>query len=373
MENPLTKSGLRPLNVGTSSHSARTGAENSWGTREFCDWHAIAKARLDSLTKPLGSLGRLEEFAARMVCISEQERPNCADKTVYVFAADHGVTEEGVSAYPKAVTQQMVRNFVAGGAAINVLARRAGAEVVVVDVGVDADFDSYPGLVHKKVRRGTRNMALGPAMTESEVNAALEVGRALTWEDQFQKSDLIAVGEMGIGSTTAASAIAAELSRKPVGQVTGTGTGISCQALIHKQKVIEKALEVNGLNHSSSPFDILKKVGGLEIAAMAGMILAASEQSVPVVIDGFISTAAAALAFALEPRVKGMLFAGHLSEEPGHRVLLDYIGLEPILNLRMRLGEGTGAVLAMMVIDAAVSILNEMATFQSAGVSKANP
>jgi nicotinate-nucleotide--dimethylbenzimidazole phosphoribosyltransferase len=371
VENPLIDGEARPLSVAASSESAATAAKDTWGVHEL-DWQAIAKARLDSLTKPLGSLGRLEEFASRMVCIWQQERPSCANKTVYVFAADHGVTEEGVSAYPKDVTRQMVCNFLAGGAAINVLARSAGAEVVVVDVGVDADFDSHCGLIDRKVRRGTRNMALGPAMSESEVNAALEVGRALSRQDRFQNSDLVAIGEMGIGSTTAAAAVTAALLRKPVGQVTGTGTGISSDALVHKRSVIERAIEANGLHDCSSPLDVLQKVGGLEIAAMAGMMLAAGEQRVPVVIDGFISTAAAAVAFAIEPSVNDVLFAGHLSEEPGHRVLLDYIGLEPILNLHMRLGEGTGAVLAMMVIDSAVSLLNEMATFQSAGVSGPN-
>lgn len=335
------------------------------------DWRVFAKEKLDSLTKPPGSLGRLEELAARMVRISEQERPSCANKTVYVFAADHGVTEEGVSAYPKEVTQQMVQNFLAGGAAINVLARCAGAEVVVVDVGVDADFGFQPGLIDKKVRRGTRNMARGPAMTEAEVNAALDLGRALTLQEEFQNSQLVAVGEMGIGNTTAAAAMTAALTRKPVVQVTGTGTAISSETLVRKQQVIEKALTVNGLEDSPGALDVLQRVGGLEIAAMAGMILAASAQSVPVVIDGFISTAAAAVAFAMEPRVRDVLFAGHLSEEPGHRILLDYIGLEPILSLGMRLGEGTGAVLAMTVIDAAVRLMNEMATFSSAGVSGA--
>lgn len=374
MENPLIHSDPRPFNIEAPSRSGSSASHAILGAdRDEVDWQNIAKARLNRLTKPLGSLGRLEELAARMVCISEQEVPSCTNKTVYVFAADHGVTEEGVSAYPKAVTQQMVRNFLAGGAAINVLAQCAGAEVVVVDVGVDADLNPHSRLTQKKVRRGTRNMALGLAMSEPEVNAALDVGRTLACADQFQKSDLIAVGEMGIGSTTAAAAIAAALSQKPVYEVTGTGTGISPDALVHKRRVIERALEVNGLNASSRPFDVLQRVGGLEIAAMTGMILAAAGQRVPVVIDGFISTAAAAVAFAMEPSVREVLFAGHLSEEPGHQVLLNYLGLEPILNLRMRLGEGTGAVLAMMLIDAGVRILNEMATFESAGVSGANP
>jgi nicotinate-nucleotide--dimethylbenzimidazole phosphoribosyltransferase len=214
-------------------------------------------------------------------------------------------------------------------------------------------------------------MAIEPAMTASEASAAIAVGRTLAQQARLQNRDLIAVGEMGIGNTTAAAAITAALSGKPVAEVTGLGTGLSPQALIHKRNVVERALSKNGLDRNSSQLDVLQKVGGLEIAAMTGMVLEASEQRIPVVIDGFISTAAAALAYTLEPKVKDILFAGHVSEEPGHRVLLEYIGLDPILNLGMRLGEGTGAVLAMMVIEAAVSMLNEMATFSSAGVSGA--
>ena len=368
MENPLTDLTERPLEVSISSTTTPSDAPIVHISR---DWQAFAKAKLDSLTKPPGSLGRLEEIAAKMVSIREQEHPSCANKAVYVFAADHGVTEESVSAYPKAVTQQMVRNFLANRAAINVFARCARAEVIVVDVGVDTEFEPHERLIARKIRRGTRNMAIGPAMTESEVSTAVAVGRELAQEARLQNRDLIAAGEMGIGNTTAAAAITAALSGKPVAEVTGSGTGVSPHALVHKREIIARALSVNGLNKNSSPLDVLQKVGGLEIAAMTGMVLEASEQRIPVVIDGFISTAAAALAYAVEPKVKDILFAGHVSEEPGHRVLLDYIGLDPILNLGMRLGEGTGAVLAMMVIKAAVAMLNEMATFSSAGVSGA--
>lgn len=367
MENPLSDL-FEPLDVG---RSCATVLSTECGVPVSRDWRAFAKARLDSLTKPPGSLGRLEEVAAKIVSIREQEHPICANKAVYVFAADHGVSEEGVSAYPKAVTQQMLRNFLANGAAINVLARCARAEVIVVDVGVDAEFEAHEKLIDKKIRRGTRNMTTGPAMTESEASAALEVGRTLAQEAQLQNRDLIAVGEMGIGNTTAAAAITAALSRRPVAEVTGSGTGVSPQGLVRKRQIIERALSVNGVNGNSSPFDVLQKVGGLEIAAMTGMVLEARVRHVPVVVDGFISTAAAALAYGIEPRVRDILFAGHVSEEPGHRVLLEYLGLDPILNLGMRLGEGTGAVLAMMVIEAAVSIFNEMATFSSAGVSGA--
>jgi nicotinate-nucleotide--dimethylbenzimidazole phosphoribosyltransferase len=334
-----------------------------------CDWKAIAKERLDTLTKPVGSLGQLEEIAARMVCIQQREQPKCEQKTAYVFAADHGVTDEKISAYPKAVTEQMVRNFLASGAAINVLARRAGAEVVVVDVGVDADIESHPLLVQKKIRRGTRNMTLEPAMSEAEMHAALDVGSSLLKELPLIKNQMIAVGEMGIGNTTAAAAISAALTGRPVKEVTGLGTGISSEMLLHKQQVIERALQLHALK-SVEPLEILRKVGGLEIAAITGTVLAARSRRIAVVMDGFISTAAAALAYAIDPGVADFIFAGHLSQEGGHRVLLEYIGLDPILDLHMRLGEGTGAVLAMTVIEAALAIFNEMATFSSAGVSR---
>jgi nicotinate-nucleotide--dimethylbenzimidazole phosphoribosyltransferase len=368
VENPLTDLSERPREIAASS---QTALSRKCTAHASPDWQAFAKAKLDSLTKPPGSLGRLEEIAAKIVSIREQESPGCSNKAVYVFAADHGVTEEGVSAYPKVVTQQMVRNFLANAAAINIFARCARAEVIVIDVGVDADFDSHLNLVGKKIRRGTRNMATGPAMTESEMGAAIAVGQTLAQQARLQNRDLMAVGEMGIGNTTAAAAVTAALSGKPVAEVTGLGTGVSPQALVHKRQIVERALTVNGLLRESSPLDVLRKVGGLEIAAMTGTILEAQEQRVPVVIDGFISTAAAALAYAIEPKVRNVLFAGHVSEEPGHRVLLEYIGLDPILNLGLRLGEGTGAVLAVMVIEAAVSMFNEMATFSSAGVSGA--
>ena len=367
MENPLTHAVERALDDQESFATSRSTTR----VQASADWRAFAKTKLDRLTKPVGSLGRLEEFAAKIICIREHPSPSCGNKAAYVFVADHGVVEEGVSAYPKIVTQQMVHNFLANGAAINVLARCARAEVIVVDVGVDAEFDVHPSLVNKKIRRGTYNMAMGPAMSESEAYAAIEVGRALAQQARLQSRDLIAIGEMGIGNSTAAAAITAALSGETVGEVTGSGTGVCAERLIHKREVIERALNVNAIDKNSDALQILQKVGGLEIAAITGMVLEAQKQGLPTVIDGFISTAAAALAYAIEPRVKDLLFAGHISQEPGHRVLLDYMGLDPILNLGMRLGEGTGAVLAMMVIEAAVNTLNGMATFSSAGVSGA--
>lgn len=335
------------------------------------EWRARAVARLNNLTKPLGSLGRLEEIAARLVAIREEERPRCSKKVIFTLAADHGVTDEGVSAYPKAVTRQMVLNFLAGGAAINVLARHAGIEVVVVDIGVDADLGDAAGLVAAKVCRGSRNMARGPAMSEAEMLSALGVGVELAAGAAKQGHTLIGTGEMGIGNTTAASAITAVLTARSAAQVTGRGTGLDEPGLKHKIEVIEKALDVNR-PHASDPLEVLRTVGGVEIAGLTGLIVGAAARRIPVVMDGFISTAAAAIACAVQPKVKPFLFAGHKSPEPGHAALLEFIGETPLLDLQMRLGEGTGAALAMTLIDAAAKILDEMATFSSAGVSEAS-
>jgi nicotinate-nucleotide--dimethylbenzimidazole phosphoribosyltransferase len=334
-------------------------------------WHERATQRLNSLTKPLGSLGRLEEIAARLVVIREEDFPDCSSKVIFTLAADHGVTQEGVSAYPSAVTRQMVLNFLSGGAAINVLCRQFEIEVVVVDIGVEGDTDGLDGLVHLKVRRGTNNMATGPAMTRAEACQALQAGIGLAERAQRDGKTLVGTGEMGIGNTTAASAIAAVLCGKPIADVTGKGTGLDDAALHRKIDIIDRALRLNK-PVASDPIDVLSKVGGLEIAGLAGLALGAAARRIPVVIDGFISTAAAAIAVALEPRVKGFLFASHRSSEPGHDALLRFIGLEPFLELRMRLGEGTGAALAMPILEASTKLLKEMATFSSAGVSESN-
>lgn len=336
-------------------------------------WHARARAHLDVLTKPLGSLGMLEDLAAQMVSIRQDEFVLPLRKAVYIFAADHGITVEGVSAYPSEVTRQMVLNFLAQGAAINVLAKLHRVEMTVVDVGVDAEFDRADGLLPRKVRRGTRNMLQEAAMTDEELAQALEVGITLAAEAKARGLSLLAVGEMGIGNTSAASAITAALTRKPVAYLTGKGTGLGSDAHAHKVRVIESVIEKHFGSDNSAPsaLEVLRRVGGLEIAAMTGFILGAARNEIAVIADGFISTAAAAIAFAIQPRVRGFLFAGHQSEEPGHRVLLDYIGLRPILSLGMRLGEGSGAVLAMPIIESAMALYNEMATFSSAGVSEA--
>jgi nicotinate-nucleotide--dimethylbenzimidazole phosphoribosyltransferase len=333
-----------------------------------------AQKRLDSLTKPLGSLGQLERVAAQYVAWREQDPPRISGKAVYVFAGDHGITEEGVSAYPREVTPQMVLNFLRGGAAINVLARQTGSEVVVVDVGVDTEFDSVPGLRHRKVRRGTRNFAREAAMSMEELDAALRVGMELAFEADAQGRSLIALGEMGIGNTSSATAITAALTGHPVGELTGRGTGIDTQRCAHKSQVIEKALHGHFGDYAvtrPAALEVLRCVGGLEIAAIAGAVLGAAARRIAVVVDGFICTAGAAVACAIAPNARFGLIAGHLSQEPGHRFLLESMGVKPVLQLDMRLGEGTGAVLTFPLIEAAIKIYNEMSTFESAGVSEA--
>ncbi len=337
-------------------------------------WLTQARTHLDNLTKPLGSLGRLEDIAARFVAISKGNPGWPLNKAVYVLAADHGIAAEGVSAYPKEVTQQMVLNFLREGAAINVLARMHQAELTIVDVGVDAAFGDLPGLLRRKVRSGTRNMLHEAAMTEGEMLRALQIGLELAGGAHKNRQTLIAVGEMGIGNTTSASAITAVLTGQPPAAVTGKGTGIDAQALEHKVRVVDTVIQkhLGKAPRVSDPLEVLRCIGGLEIAAMVGLFLGASRYQIPVITDGFISTAAAALARAVEPRVCEYLFAGHCSKEPGHRFLLEYLGLDPILMLEMRLGEGTGAVLAMPIIESAIRLYTNMATFASAGVSVAN-
>jgi nicotinate-nucleotide--dimethylbenzimidazole phosphoribosyltransferase len=328
-----------------------------------------AQTRLDNKTKPIGSLGRLEEFARRVVAISGNQNPDLAKKVVFTFAGDHGVTEEGVSLFPREVTPQMVLNFLAGGAGINVLARHVGADVRVVDVGVDYDFADTAGLIQKKVARGTKNFAKGPAMSREEMVAAVTVGIELAQQCRAEGIGLVGTGEMGIGNTTPSSAIISVLSGKTVAEVTHRGTGIGDAALLNKIRVIEQGVALNKPD-PKDPLDVLAKVGGLEIAAIAGLVLGCAANSIPVVIDGFISTAGALIASELHPNVHDYIFAAHESVEIGHSFMLERIGVEPILDLKFRLGEGTGAALAMTLIEAGVKILKEMATFEQAGVSQ---
>ena len=327
-----------------------------------------AQARQDTLTKPRGSLGRLEELSIQLAGMKADPFPSVERKAVIVMAADHGVAHEGVSAYPSDVTAQMVLNFLRGGAAINVLARQAGARVTVVDIGVAADVEPLPGLLRRKVMCGTRNLAEGVAMTRDEAEQAIQVGVDVLNEEATRGLDLVATGDMGIGNTTPASAIVAAITELPVAQVAGRGTGIDDQGLERKIKVIERALTVNQPD-ADDAMDVLHKVGGLEIAGLAGVMIAAAHHRIPVVVDGFISTAAAMIAVGLAPGVRNYLISAHQSMEVGHRAMLRYLRLWPLLDLNLRLGEGTGAVLAFHLIEASTRILREMATFDEAGVS----
>jgi len=330
--------------------------------------YEAAQQRLDNLTKPPGSLGRLEEFARRLVAIYGSDMPELPKKAVFTFAGDHGVAEEGVSAYPAEVTPQMVFNFLNGGAGINVLARHAGADVVVVDVGVNYDFGDIGGLVSRKVVKGTRNIAKGPAMTHEEAWKCIEVGMELAREYAGKGYRLYATGDMGIANTTPSSAIVSVITGIDPAAVTGRGTGISDDSLKKKVQVISRALEKNRPDPADG-LDVLAKVGGAEIGAIAGLCLGAAEQGIPAVVDGFISTAGALIAYTLNRDVAQYLFAAHNSVEIGHRAMLEYMGLRPILDLDLRLGEGTGAALAMTLLDAGLKIYREMATFGEAGVT----
>jgi nicotinate-nucleotide--dimethylbenzimidazole phosphoribosyltransferase len=327
-----------------------------------------ARARQDMLTKPRGSMGRLEELSIQLAGMKADPFPSVDRKAVIVMAADHGVTAEGVSAYPAEVTAQMVLNFLRGGAAINVLARQVGARVTVVDIGVAVEFEPTPGLIQRKVMCGTRNLAQGPAMTREEAEQALQVGVDVLNEEFAHGLDIVATGDMGIGNTTASSAIVAAMTGLPVAQVVGRGTGIDDKSLERKIKVIEQALSVN-LPKGKDAMDVLHKVGGLEIAGLAGVMISAASQRIPVVVDGFISTAAAMIAVGLAPRVREYLISAHQSVEIGHQAMLKHLNLTPLLDLNLRLGEGTGAALAFPLIEASTRILREMATFDEAGVS----
>jgi nicotinate-nucleotide--dimethylbenzimidazole phosphoribosyltransferase len=328
-----------------------------------------AQKRLDSLTKPQGSLGKLEELARRVAVIQRKVPPHLGRKRLFVFAADHGITEEGVSAYPKEVTAQMTYNFLRGGAAINVLARHYGIEVEVIDVGVDCEFSKLPALRNFKVRRGTDNFSRGAAMSRPEGIAAIETGIRLVEEVAFENLFLLGAGEMGIGNTSSAAAMLCALTGAGPRDVVGRGTGIDDPTWSRKVGAIERGLELNRPD-AKDPLDVLTKVGGLEIGAMTGVILGAAAFQIPMVLDGFISGAAALLAQRLCPHMHDFLFASHLSAETGHGVMLEALKLPPVLDLEMRLGEGTGACILMGLMEAAAKILGEMATFDSAGVEK---
>ncbi|MFH0914610.1 MAG: nicotinate-nucleotide--dimethylbenzimidazole phosphoribosyltransferase [Chloroflexota bacterium] len=330
---------------------------------------AQAKVRLDSLTKPPGSLGRLEELAVRLAGIQARPLPQIKRKAVIVMAGDHGVVAEKVGNWPQEVTAQMVLNFLRGGAGINVLARQAGARVVVVDMGVAAPLKSHPKLVSRRVADGTRNMCRGRAMTPEQAVGALEHGIEIVTAEVARGLDIVGTGDMGIGNTTASSAICAVMCRRPPAEVTGRGTGLTDGQLAHKIAVIEQALAWH-CPDPAQPLDTLSRVGGFEIAGLAGVMLGAAAHRIPVVLDGFISGAAALIATGLCPQLRDYLIAAHLSVEPGHRIMLRHLGQEPLLDLGLRLGEGTGAALGIFLAETAARVLGEMSTFAQAGVSQ---
>jgi nicotinate-nucleotide--dimethylbenzimidazole phosphoribosyltransferase len=337
------------------------------------DEESIESARLlqDSLTKPRGSLGLLETISIKLAGIYRTPRPRIGRKIVFTMASDHGVTAESVSAYPSKVTEQMVLNFARGGAAINVLARAAGAEVKVVDMGVASDIEWPSCIINRKIAKGTRNMTRGPAMSHEEAFRALDAGALLASETIDTGVNAVAIGDMGIGNTTAASAITAVITGHPVRSVTGRGTGIDDFTLNAKVRAIEQAIKINSPNPKNG-VDVLLKVGGFEIAGMAGVALEAASRGVPVFLDGFVSGSAALIARAICPDSSEYMIASHVSAEPGHKYALEYLKLDPILDLGMRLGEGTGAALAFMIAEASCKILNEMTTFECANVSRSH-
>jgi nicotinate-nucleotide--dimethylbenzimidazole phosphoribosyltransferase len=338
---------------------------------------AAARRHLDTLTKPPGSLGRLEDLAARLAAL-QRDTPHVEAPVVFVFAGDHGVVAEGVSAYPQTVTAQMVENFLAGGAAINVLALQAGARVIVADLGVAAghwrprtDVPDHARpiaqFMDRKIASGTANMTIGPAMSREQALAAIEAGAALAAEAADAGADLFATGEMGIGNTTAASAITAAITGREADRVTGSGTGIDDDTWRRKVNVVRRALAVNKPDRDD-PLGVLAAVGGFEIAGLVGVILAGAARRIPIALDGFIATSAALIAATLAPAARHALFASHRSAEPGHAIALNTLGLEPYLDLGLRLGEGTGAALFIHLARGACRIYRDMATFKSAGV-----
>ena len=367
---------------GTSLAFLKTGADNviaanASGYRDVLDAirfvpddiRAEAVSKMDNKTKPLGSLGSLEELALRICLVQNTLNPRVDHKSILVFAGDHGVVEEGVSAYPASVTGEMVKNFLNGGAAINVLCRQFDIDMSIVDMGVNADFPPHPMLFDKKVRKGTRNFALEEAMTPEEAEESVSKGMAVFYEKYASnKIDMIGLGEMGIGNTTAASAIICAITGITPIQATGRGTGLDDKGMERKTEIIERVLNF----HKPDPedgFDILCKIGGYEIAGIVGAVLAAVSKGTVVVLDGVISTAAGLVAHTSKPEIGGYLISGHKSVEVAQQAALSHMGLEPVIDFGMRLGEGTGAAITMNVADTACRIMREMASFEEAGVS----
>jgi nicotinate-nucleotide--dimethylbenzimidazole phosphoribosyltransferase len=342
-------------------------------TRQDAAARERARTRLDQLIMPHWALGRLMDLAESLAGMTGSLQPSVSRKTIVTMAADHGITREGVSKYPQEVTPQMVHNFVAGGAGINALARLVGAKVVVVDMGVAGDLSDLARdgkIISKRIAAGTRNFASGPAMTRDEAVRSIEAGIEVAFSFA-DSTDIFGTGDMGIGNTTASSAIVSLFCGSPVADVTGKGTGIDEAQRLHKIAIIEKAIALNSPD-PKDPLDVLAKVGGFEIGGIAGLILGSASLRKPILIDGFISTAGALIAACLSPAACDYMIASHRSMEQGHRVALYCLGLNPLLDLDMRLGEGTGAALAMNLVEAAVRIMTEVATFEEASVSKAD-
>ncbi|GEM_PF-7127 len=330
---------------------------------------AAAQGKIDNKTKPLGALGKLEDLAIKMSLIQNTLSPVIRKKALFVFAADHGITEEGVSAFPAEVTFQMVKNFLNGGAAINVLCRHHDIDIKIVDMGVNADFEDNPDFIDKKVRKGTRNFAIEDAMTEEEVIQALSGGMEAFFSiHNIHEIDIVGLGEMGIGNTTSASSIISTITGITPAEAVGRGTGIDDKGLVHKIEVIEKALNFHNPDPKNG-YEILREIGGYEIAGIAGAVLGAASKGTAVVLDGVISTAAGLVAYVINPDVLGYLISGHKSVEISQKAALSYMGLDPVIDLNMRLGEGTGAALTIDIADAACKIMSEMASFDDAGIS----
>lgn len=332
---------------------------------------AAAQARLDSLTKPLGSLGRLEDIVRQVAGITGKVRPVVDKRAIIIMCADNGVVEEGVSSCPKSVTASVTQNFTRGITGVNALSNHAGADIVVVDIGVDAQLEGK-GILDKKIRRGTGNIAKGPAMTREEAVKAIETGIEIVFELSEKGFNLLGTGEMGIGNTTTSSAVAAILTGKSLDKLVGRGSGLTDEGLNSKIEVIKRAIEVNKPD-SSDPLDVLSKLGGFDIAGLAGCYIGAAACRIPIMIDGFIASVAALVAVRLKPETKQFMFASHGSAEPGSNAVNEAIGLEPLLMLGMRLGEGTGAAVAFHIIDAAFAAYNNMGTFGDALIDQYKP
>ncbi|MBW2569626.1 MAG: nicotinate-nucleotide--dimethylbenzimidazole phosphoribosyltransferase [Deltaproteobacteria bacterium] len=336
-------------------------------------WIERARERTAQLVMPARALGRLHDISERLCGIQQTLEPSIDRKATLVMAGDHGVVEEGISAFPREVTGAMVQTFLKGGAGINAIARYAGAEVWVVDMGIipELDQDLLEGgdrFLVRKVARGTDNLANGPAMTRSNAEKSVLTGFELATELFMNGVDIIGTGDMGIGNTTPSAAIGAVITGNTVETMVGRGTGVDDEGLLRKQDVVRKGIQVNRPERGDG-LDVLSKIGGFEIGGIAGCVLAGAYHKRPVVIDGYISTAGALIAYAICPAVVDYLFAGHCSEEPGHRIMLKYLGLDPILDLGMRLGEGTGGALAMGIMEGALKVFKEVLTFEEANVS----